>query len=119
MEPQTVALLIALFMGIYIMFMCRSSFGAMGESIVPNISRGSVMIFFAPWCGHCVRAKPEFEKAVAQGGGDIIMVDATDPVNKGLVKKYNVSGFPTIMKTDGTKYTGDREAYKIVKFKET
>ncbi len=101
------------------MYMCRSSFGSMKESAVPNISSETVIIFFAPWCGHCKDAKDEFEDAVARGGGDIIMIDATDPDNKTLVDKFGITGFPTIIKGNGTKFTGDRTADAIIKFKDS
>lgn len=90
----------------------------MQQSDVPGISRDSIMIFFAPWCGHCERAKPEFEKARRGGRGDIHLIDATDPDNKKIVEKYQISSFPTIIKTDGTKYDGSRTAEEILEFKD-
>jgi thiol-disulfide isomerase/thioredoxin len=57
----------------------------MQQSDLPAISRDSVLIFFAPWCGHCARAKAEFEKARRGGRGDIHLIDATDPDNKKIV----------------------------------
>jgi thiol-disulfide isomerase/thioredoxin len=118
MFPIVIALVIGLLVGIYFMFIHKSTFGSMKESVVPPISNGTVMIFFAPWCGHCNDAKGEFEKAVAGGGGDIIMVDATDPDNAALVAKYKITGFPTIIKGDGTAYNvTSREADDIIAFK--
>jgi thiol-disulfide isomerase/thioredoxin len=90
----------------------------MQQSDLPAISRDSVIIFFAPWCGHCVRAKPEFEKAQRGGRGDIHLIDITDPDNKKIVEKYQISSFPTIMKPDGTKYNGPRTAEEILEFKD-
>ncbi len=51
------------------------------------------------------------------GDGDIIMIDATLDENKVLVEKYNIKGFPTIIKGNNTKYTGDRKSEDIVAFK--
>ena len=90
----------------------------MQQSDLPAISRDSVLIFFAPWCGHCARAKAEFEKARRGGRGDIHLIDATDPDNKKIVEKYQISSFPTIIKTDGTKYDGSRTAEEILEFKD-
>lgn len=119
MDQTTIALLIILLAGMYIMYMCKSSFGSMKESAMPKISSETVIIFFAPWCGHCKNAKTDFEEAVARGGGDIIMIDATDPDNADLVAKFNITGFPTIIKGNGTKYKGDRIADAIIAFKDS
>ena len=97
----------------------KSKFDSMGQSQLPGLSRDSVIIFFAPWCGHCVRAKPEFEKAKRGGRGDIHLIDATDPDNKQLVEKYGIRSFPTIMKIDGTTYDGPRDSEKILEFKDS
>jgi thiol-disulfide isomerase/thioredoxin len=96
----------------------KSEFDSIAQSELPALSRDSVIIFFAPWCGYCVRAKPEFEKAVRGGRGDIHLIDATDPDNKQLVEKYGIRSFPTIMKTDGTTYDGPRSAEEILEFKD-
>ena len=111
----------ALFIGLFMYFTRKkkSSFDSvMQQSDLPTISRDSVLIFYAPWCGHCVRAKPEFEKAHRGGLGNIHLIDATDPDNKALVEKYQITGFPTIIKADGTKYEGTRTADKILEFKD-
>ena len=76
----------------------------------------TVYIFFAPWCGHCKHNKKNFEDAVEQGDGLIVLVDSTLEENKELVEKYNITGFPTIMKADGTKYSGDRDTNSILDF---
>ena len=96
----------------------KSKFDSMAQSQLPGLSRDSVMIFFAPWCGHCQRSKLEFEKARDGGRGDIHLIDSTDPDNKKLVDKYDITSFPTIMKTDGTVYNGSRTAEEIIDFKD-
>ena len=95
------------------LFICKSSrstFGAESTSILPPISKDTTMIFYAPWCGHCKNSMPEFEKAVDGGDGKIVLIDATKDTGKELALKYNVEGFPTIMKGDKTVYNGERKA---------
>ena len=77
---------------------------------------GSTMIFHAPWCGHCKASMSEFTKASEDPRANIKLINTDKPENKPLVKQHGVNGFPTIMKEDGTKYTGKRTADEIVKF---
>jgi len=79
-----------------------------------NINSDSTLIFHATWCGHCKKSMNEFKKAVAQGKGKIMLIDSDEYPE--LVKKYNVRGFPTIMKANGETYTGPRTASDILAF---
>jgi protein disulfide-isomerase A1 len=53
--------------------------------------------FYAPWCGHCKKLEPEYDKASKEleGTGAILAkVDAT--IEKKLGERFEVQGFPTI-----------------------
>lgn len=70
--------------------------------------------FYAPWCGHCQRLTPEYEKAAKalKGIANIAAVDATKE-NTGV----SVQGYPTIrFYNDGKEsdYNGGRTAQEIV-----
>ena len=59
------------------------------------------VMFYADWCGHCKRTKPEFSKLEKTGAKnskgqkvDIIAINADE--EKDLAKKHNVMGYPTI-----------------------
>ena len=72
-----------------------------------------VLIFHSPGCGHCTAAMPEFKKA--QGVSDKIeLIDGS--TNRDLVNKYEIKGFPTIIKSDNTPYNGPRKAEDILEF---
>ncbi|CAK9067042.1 unnamed protein product [Durusdinium trenchii] len=80
-----------------------------------NVKRGTWMVkFYAPWCSHCQRLKPIWEKladhAVSQEWPvKIAEVDCT--VSKNICQKANVKGFPeVVLITDGKpkgKYKGE------------
>ena len=56
-----------------------------------------LVMFYAPWCGHCKRFKPDLEKAAGVLRKENLIcakVDAT--AEKGLAEKYKVRGYPTI-----------------------
>lgn len=85
-----------------------------------NIKDGTkLVLFYADWCGHCQKVKPEWEKAVAKVNtkNEVKMIkvncgEGTEQ-DQEVMKKYNVDGYPTIIKfVNGkpTLYRGDRDA---------
>lgn len=83
-----------------------------------------VVEFYAPWCGHCKKLTPEYEKAasiLSSHDPPIVLakVDANEEANRELASTYEVRGFPTlkIMRNGGKivqDYKGPREADGIV-----
>ena len=120
MDRKTIFLFVVILVLLFVLItLCggKSGFHTSGTTPMESskITDDTVVIFFAPWCGHCKTAKPEFEKAVANGGGKVVMVDATVPDNKKIVEKYGVRGFPTIKKGNKT-HTGERTEKDIMEF---
>jgi protein disulfide-isomerase-like protein len=79
--------------------------------------------FFAPWCGHCKRLAPEFEKAATTlkekgSKGVLASVDAT--VEKEAAGKNEIRGYPTLKVFENgvflEKYSGKRTAEDIVEY---
>lgn len=84
----------------------------------------ALVMFYAPWCGHCKRLKPEFEKAGSllfknDPPVTLVKVDCTEG-GKSTCNKFSVQGYPTlkIFKNGevSSDYNGPREASGISKY---
>ena len=91
-----------------------SPFNPTGSSSSSSGSINTVYIFYAPWCGHCKRSMNEFTKASMDP--NIILINTDDPSSRNLMREFDVNGFPTIVRGDGTQYEGDRIADAIIAF---
>lgn len=89
------------------------------------ISKNSkvIVMFYAPWCGHCKAMKPDYEAAAIQMKeekieGALAAVDATK-YNK-VSSKFEVKGFPTIKYFENGKLAefefNGRTKEKIIEF---
>ena len=70
-------------------------------------------------CPHCVKMEPEWKKFVEGSPGvSTQMLEAT--ADKEKAKKYNVTGFPSLLMVSGDKvidtYNGERNAEGFAKF---
>jgi len=70
------------------------------DEVVMDPSKNVLVEFYAPWCGHCKKLVPDYEKVAAafKTEKDVVVakMDADNAANKELASKYGVSGFPTI-----------------------
>ncbi|CRK99496.1 CLUMA_CG012815, isoform A [Clunio marinus] len=84
----------------------------------------TLVMFYAPWCGHCKKLKPEYAKAAELMRTDdppvaFAKVDCTE-AGKETCSKFSVSGYPTLKIFRNGEvsqdYNGPREAAGIVKY---
>jgi protein disulfide-isomerase A1 len=76
--------------------------------------------FYAPWCGHCKRLAPEYEKVgAAFKDVDNVVIAKIDATENDTPEE--IKGFPTLIfypkgQLKGEKYNGERTADAIVEF---
>eukprot|EP00466_Bigelowiella_natans_P011297 jgi/Bigna1/87273/estExt_fgenesh1_pg.C_180143 len=78
-----------------------------------------ILDFYAPWCGHCKRLEPEYEKAAKEMKGSVSFgkVDCTKWT--GLRSRFGVKGYPTLkFMRDGElrDYRGGRTQKDLVNY---
>lgn len=76
--------------------------------------------FYAPWCGHCKRLAPEYEKVgEAFSEVDSVVIAKVDATENDTPE--DIKGFPTLIfypkgTSEGVKYSGDRKQEAIIEW---
>lgn len=85
--------------------------------------KGALVEFYAPWCGHCKKLAPEYEKLGSsfKKAKSILIGKVDCDEHKGVCSKYGVSGYPTIQwfpkgSLEPKKYEGQRTAEALAEF---
>ncbi|TDL16574.1 protein disulfide isomerase [Rickenella mellea] len=95
------------------------------NEVVLDEKNDVLVAFTAPWCGHCKRMKPIYEKVAETFKPEkhciLANVDADAKANEKLAREYEITSFPTIMffpRNNGTPidYDGPREEEGFVSF---
>jgi protein disulfide-isomerase A1 len=91
------------------------------EDVVYDTSKDVMVEFYAPWCGHCKKLAPEYEKAAEMFKDVPSVVLAKIEATANEVKGHSVTGFPTLKffpanNKAGLDYQGPRDAKGIVDF---
>jgi thiol-disulfide isomerase/thioredoxin len=83
----------------------------------------SFIFFYADWCGHCKRTKPEwasFAQSVSSQVPGIKAVAMQDTKSRAVLAKFGVTGFPTLVLVDAKgvrhDFTGPRTASAMLAF---
>lgn len=71
------------------------------KSLPKILSRGkkTLVMFYAPWCGHCKHIKPEYARAATTLGSEALLVAVNADSVEGSQSKqlYEITGFPTLL----------------------
>lgn len=79
--------------------------------------------FYAPWCGHCKRMAPDYEKAaemLKEKGSKAVIAKLDATVERKAASDWNIRGYPTVLTFKNgqmiEKYAGPRTAKDIANY---
>ncbi|VDO53511.1 unnamed protein product [Schistosoma margrebowiei] len=93
------------------------------DEIVNNEEKDVMVVFHAPWCGHCKNLMPKYEEAASKLKDEPnLVLAAMDATANDVPSPYQVRGFPTIYfvpkgkKSSPVPYEGGRDTTDIIKY---
>jgi len=91
------------------------------DSVALDPTKDVFVEFYAPWCGHCKRLTPIWDKlaSIYKTESGVVIANVDADANKDLGTRYGVTGFPTLIyfsKNDksGERYNGARELPDLI-----
>ena len=75
------------------------------NKLAPGPGKCALVFFYADWCGHCQRFKPEWNKFKNQMNnkkinGKVLVIMECSSDEEDLMKEYDINGYPTLKLLD-------------------
>merc|ERR1711937_232098 len=90
--------------------------------VVTDAKKHVVVMFYAPWCGHCKEFAPVYDEVAKNyADGEIVVAKLDSEAHAVFAKMYKVTSYPTIKvfsKKDkkGADFTGERNKEALIEF---
>ena len=68
------------------------------DEVVYKSGKSVLVKFYAPWCGHCKRMAPDYEKLGNDyaASSSVVIGDVDATISGDLAAKFGVQGYPTL-----------------------
>ena len=100
---------------IYVTFRLNEGFETTSSELPSKLKKDDkqLVLFYADWCGHCKKMKPEWDEASNELGNNKMMKinvgDGTEEQKK-TMNTYGIQGFPTILMFENGESKGPFES---------
>jgi protein disulfide-isomerase-like protein len=84
-----------------------------------NMEKDSMVLFYAPWCGHCKNVMGDWKKLQARAPSHVNVTKVNCDEKPEMAEKHDVKGFPTIILFKGGKkvyFEGPRKLENFLEF---
>ena len=75
----------------------KEDFENMEKEDFENMEKDSMVLFYAPWCGHCKKVMGDWKKLQTHAPSHVNIAKVNCDEKPEMAEKHDVKGFPTII----------------------